>query len=109
MPFDYKKEYREFYLPKAKPELIDVPEMRYIAIRGAGDPNAEGGAYQAAIQVLYALAYTIKMSKKGDHQIAGTTWCRRWRAFGIRRTRKAWITAEKRISAGSPSFVCLTL
>ena len=71
MPFDYKKEYREFYLPKAKPELIDVPEMHYIAVRGAGDPNAEGGAYQAAIQVLYALAYTIKMSKKGDHQIAG--------------------------------------
>ena len=71
MAFDFKKEYREFYLPKTKPELIDVPEMHYIAIRGAGDPNAEGGAYQAAIQVLYALAYTIKMSKKGDHQIAG--------------------------------------
>ena len=71
MPFDYKKEYREFYLPKAKPELIDVPEMHYIAVRVAGDPNAEGGAYQAASQVLYALAYTIKMSKKGDHQIAG--------------------------------------
>ena len=71
MPFDYKKEYREFYLPKAKPELIDVPEMHYIAIRGAGDPNAEGGAYQAAIQVLYALAYTIKMSKKGSHRVDG--------------------------------------
>lgn len=83
MPFDYKKEYREFYLPKAKPELIDVPEMHYIAIRGAGDPNAEGGAYQAAIQVLYALAYTIKMSKKGDHQIAGVFRLRGAAAGGL--------------------------
>lgn len=71
MAFDFKKEYKEFYLPKAVPEIVDVPSMNYLAVRGSGDPNAPGGAYQQALGVLYALAYTIKMSYKGDHKIDG--------------------------------------
>lgn len=71
MAFDYKKEYKEFYMPKNKPELVEIPKMNYIAVRGSGDPNEEGGAYQTSIGLLYAIAYTIKMSKKGDHRIEG--------------------------------------
>lgn len=71
MAFDYKKECREFYMPKAKPAIVTVPKMNYIAVRGTGDPNEEGGAYKASIGMLYAIAYTIKMSKKGEHQIEG--------------------------------------
>ena len=71
MAFDFKKEYKEFYLPKNKPEIVTVPPMNYIAVRGEGDPNEEGGAYKQAIGVLYAVAYTIKMSKMGDHRIDG--------------------------------------
>lgn len=71
MAFDFKKEYREFYLPKAKPELVTVPRMNYLAVRGTGDPNEEGGAYKASIGLLYGVAYTIKMSKLGDHRIEG--------------------------------------
>ena len=71
MAFDYKKEYKEFYMPKAKPQIVTVPEANYIAIRGQGDPNEEGGDYKSSIAVLYAIAYTIKMSKMGDHRIEG--------------------------------------
>ncbi|MDO5111180.1 MAG: GyrI-like domain-containing protein [Clostridia bacterium] len=71
MAFDYKKEYKEFYQPKNKPEIVEVPVMRYIAVRGSGNPNEEGGAYQQAVGVLYAIAYTLKMSYKGDHKIDG--------------------------------------
>ena len=71
MAFDFKKEYKEFYLPKAKPELVTVPPMNYIAVRGKGDPNEEDGAYKQAIGLLYGIAYTIKMSKKGSRQIDG--------------------------------------
>ena len=71
MAFDFKKEYKEFYLPKAKPALVTVPPMNYLAVRGKGDPNEENGAYQQAIGLLYGVAYTIKMSKKGDHRIEG--------------------------------------
>lgn len=71
MAFDFKKEYREFYLPKAKPEIVTVPPANYVAVRGEGDPNVEGGAYQQAIGVLYAVAYTLKMSYKTDHRIDG--------------------------------------
>ncbi len=71
MAFDYKKEYREFYLPKQKPEIITVPAMNYIAVRGSGDPNAEDGDYKTSIGLLYGIAFTIKMSKKGTHQIDG--------------------------------------
>lgn len=71
MAFDYKKEYKEFYMPKDKPGIIEVPPMNYIAFRGKGDPNVEGSEYKQSIGLLYAIAFTIKMSKKGDHQIAG--------------------------------------
>lgn len=71
MAFDYKKEYKEFYMPKNKPEIVDVPEMKFIAVRGKGDPNEEGGAYKASIGMLYGIAFTIKMSKKGTHKIDG--------------------------------------
>lgn len=71
MAFDFKKEYKEFYLPKNAPEIVDVPRMNYAAVRGIGDPNEEGGAYQRAISILYAIAYTIKMSGKGSHKIEG--------------------------------------
>ena len=64
MAFDFKKEYKEFYLPKNTPEIVTVPPAHYIAVRGQGDPNEEGGAYQQAIGVLYAVAYTLKMSYK---------------------------------------------
>ena len=71
MAFDFKKEYRAFYLPKNKPELVTVPPANYIAVRGAGDPNEPDGAYQKAIAVLYAVAYTLKMSYKTDYRIQG--------------------------------------
>ena len=71
MPFDYKKEYKEFYMPGKKPSIVEVPAMNYIAVRGEGDPNEEGSAYKAAIELLYGIAFTIKMSKKGDHRIEG--------------------------------------
>ena len=71
MPFDFKKEYKEYYMPPKKPTIVTVPKMNYIAVRGEGDPNAEGGAYKQAIELLYGIAYTIKMSKKGEHQIEG--------------------------------------
>lgn len=71
MPFDFKKEYKEFYLPKNKPQIVNVPKANYIAIRGQGNPNEEGGAYQRAIGILYAVAYTLKMSYKTDYKIDG--------------------------------------
>ena len=71
MSFDFKKEYKEIYMPKNKPEIVTVPEMNYIAVRGKGDPNEEDGAYQRAIGVLYAVAYTLKMSYKSDYKIEG--------------------------------------
>lgn len=71
MAFDFKKEYKEFYLPKRKPQIVNVPKTNYIAVRGIGNPNAEGGAYQQAIGILYAVAYTLKMSYKDDYKIEG--------------------------------------
>ena len=71
MAFDYKKEYREFYLPKNRPGIVNVPGMNYIAVRGKGDPNEEEGEYKKSIGLLYGIAFTIKMSKKGNHQIEG--------------------------------------
>ena len=69
--FDYKKEYKEFYLPPRKPQIVEVPEMNFLAVRGMGDPNEEEGDYKAAIGLLYSIAYTIKMSKMGKHRIEG--------------------------------------
>ena len=71
MAFDFKKEYKEFYMPKNKPQIVNVPKANYIAVRGKGNPNEEGGAYQQAISVLYAVAYTLKMSYKTDYKIEG--------------------------------------
>lgn len=71
MAFDFKKEYKEFYMPKSKPEIVTVPKANYIAVRGKGDPNDEDGAYQQAVGMLYAVAYTLKMSYKTDYRIEG--------------------------------------
>ena len=71
MAFDFKKEYKEYYMPPKKPVIVDVPEMSYIAVRGKGDPNEEDGEYKQAVGVLYAVAYTLKMSYKTDHRIEG--------------------------------------
>lgn len=71
MAFDFKKEYKEFYMPGNRPEIVTVPEANYIGVRGEGDPNMPGGAYQQAIAVLYAVAYTLKMSYLGDHKMDG--------------------------------------
>ena len=71
MAFDFKKEYKEFYMPKDKPGIVTVPSMNYIAVRGRGDPNQENGTYGQSIGLLYGIAFTIKMSKKGDHRIEG--------------------------------------
>ncbi len=71
MAFDFKKELKEFYMPKNKPAIVTVPKANYIAVRGKGNPNEEGGAYQQAISVLYAVAYTLKMSYKTDYKIEG--------------------------------------
>ena len=71
MAFDFKKEYKEFYMPKNVPSIVTVPKMNYIAVRGRGDPNEENGEYKKAIGLLYGIAFTIKMSKKSDHRIDG--------------------------------------
>lgn len=71
MAFDYKKEYKEFYMPKNKPGIIEIPKMNYLAVRGMGNPNEENGDYQNTIGLLYGVAYTLKMSYKGSHKIAG--------------------------------------
>ncbi|MCI8632625.1 MAG: transcriptional regulator [Lachnospiraceae bacterium] len=71
MAFDYKKEYKEFYLPPKKPMILTVPRIQYIAVDGKGDPNDPEGAYKKAISQLYVIAFTIKMSYRGQHQIEG--------------------------------------
>lgn len=69
--FDFKKEYKEFYLPPREPSIVDVPPMSFVAVRGAGDPNDEGGEYKSALELLYGMAFTIKMSYKSDFRIEG--------------------------------------
>ena len=71
MAFDYKKEFKEFYLPKNKPQIVTIPKMNYIAVSGKGNPNDEDGEYKKALNVLYSLAYTLKMSYKTDYKIDG--------------------------------------
>lgn len=71
MTFDYKKEYKEFYMPKNKPSIVDVPPMNYLAVRGKGNPNQENGEYAQSISALYSIAYTLKMSYKGEYKIEG--------------------------------------
>ena len=71
MAFDYKKEYKEFYLPKSIPSIVEIPKMNYLAVRGSGNPNEENGEYQKSIGLLYGIAFTIKMSYKGNYKIDG--------------------------------------
>lgn len=71
MAFDYKKEYKEFYLPPAMPHIVEIPPMNFIAVRGKGDPNTEDGEYKGSMELLYGIAFTLKMSKKGDRRIDG--------------------------------------
>ena len=71
MAFDFKKEYKEFYMPPRKPSIVTVPKMNYIAVRGQGDPNQENSEYKQSIGLLYGIAFTIKMSYKGDHKMDG--------------------------------------
>lgn len=71
MAFDYKKEYKEFYLPKNSPSIVTIPKMNYIAVKGKGNPNDENGDYKKSIGLLYAIAFTIKMSYKGNRKIDG--------------------------------------
>lgn len=71
MAFDFKKEYKEFYMPKNKPSIINIPKMTYIAVRGKGNPNDKDGEYQVAVGLLYGVAYTLKMSYKSDYKING--------------------------------------
>ena len=71
MAFDFKKEYKEFYMPKNKPQIVNVPKANYIAVRGQGDPNEEGGDYKVSIGLLYTIAFTLKMSKRAGHEIEG--------------------------------------
>ena len=71
MAFDYKKEYKEFYFPPRKPGIVTVPPMNFVSVQGRGDPNEPGGEYQAAMELLYGIAFTIKMSYKGSHKIDG--------------------------------------
>ncbi len=71
MAFDFKKEYKEFYMPTGKPQIVTVPAANYIAVRGTGNPNDEDGAYKQSIGILYGIAFTIKMSPKTDYRIQG--------------------------------------
>ena len=87
MAFDYKKEYKEFYMPKNKPGIIEIPKMNYIAVRGKGNPNEENGEYKSSIGLLYGIAFTIKMSYKG----------RPLTVFGGRKIRRDLIMQEKKI------------
>lgn len=87
MPFDFKKEYREFYLPPSSPTIVTVPEMSFITVTGYGDPNQPGGLYQQTVGQLYGVAYTLKMGPRSGYAIAGfsTMSFPRWRAGGDRR------------------------
>lgn len=70
---DYKKEYKDLYMPAAKPAVIEVPAMSFIMVDGKGDPNTENGEYQQAVELLYALSYTIKMGYKKSAKPEGYT------------------------------------
>ena len=69
--FDYKKEYKEFYMPPKKPQLVEIPKMNFLSVIGKGDPNQPESEYKKSIGMLYAVAYTIKMSKLTNKKIDG--------------------------------------
>lgn len=106
MAFDYKKEYKDLYQPKTMPAIVMVPAMRFVAVDGVGDPNEEGGDYAKAMQLLYGISFTVKMSKKSKNpaeHIDGysTTPCLRWRTYGAwGRVCPASITRTKPTSIG---------
>lgn len=97
MAFDYKKEYKEFYLPKNKPSLVTIPRMHFAAVRGGGNPNEAGGAYQQSIGLLYGIAFTIKMSKKGDHRMAG------YFDYVVPPLEGLWWQEDEKAKAGHPT------
>ena len=104
MAFDYKKEYKEFYLPPKKPGIIEIPQMNYIAVSGRGNPNEPEGEYKAAMGMLYGIAFTIKMSYKGSHKIEGyfPMSCRPWRDCGSRAEAERSTMPARRILSGLP-------
>lgn len=107
MAFDYKKEYREFYMPPSKPGIITVPSMNYIAVRGQGDPNAEEGEYKQSIGLLYGIAFTIKMSQKAiiDRRDISIMSCRRSRLLvaGWRKRDRLCPKGKLQVDIGHPS------
>ena len=103
MAFDYKKEYKEFYLPKNKPAIVAIPPMNYLAVRGKGDPNEKGGEYKAAVGVLYALAYTLKMSYKTGYAIDG------FFEYVVPPKTELWIFGTSLPFSGFPPSACRIL
>ena len=110
MAYDVKKECKELYAPKKGPSIVEVPPMSFVAVRGSGDPNEENGAYQRAIAILYAISYTIKMSKKAPAGSTATltSSCRPLRVSGGRTGSRAPTTPTRRPSTGSRSSACRT-
>lgn len=102
MAYDYKKEYKEFYLPPRKPGIVTVPPMNFVSVQGRGDPNEPGGEYQAAMELLYGIAFTIKMSYKGSHKIDGyfEYVVPPLEGCGIRRGWTVWTTPTKNALSG---------
>ena len=111
MAYDFKKDSKEFYMPKNKPEIVNVSKVNYIAVRGSGDPNEEDGAYQHAISVLYAVAYTLKMSYKTEYKIEGfyEYVVPPLEGFWWQRMFPVWIIAISLHFAGFLSLGCLIL
>ena len=103
MAFDFKKEFKEFYLPATKPAIVEMPVMNYLAVRGKGNPNAEGGEYKQALEQLYGIAYTLKMSYKSDYRIevSSSMSYRRWKVCGGLRMARL-ITPTKMASISFP-------
>ena len=109
MTFDFKKEYKEYYRPKNKPEIINIPQFNFIAIRGKGNPNEENGMYQQAIHILYAVAYTLKMSYKTEYKAFMNMLFHHLKAFGGKKIRKMWIIYIKKSFIGFQLLDCLIL
>ena len=110
MAFDFKKEYKEFYMPKNQPSIVTVPVMNFVAVRGKGDPNQEDGDYKKAIGLLYGIAFTIKMSKMTIAlMVTSITSSRLWKVSGGRMASSEWIMPTRKNSIGSPSSDCQIL
>ena len=79
MTFDYKKEYKEFYMPKGTPSIVRVPKMNYIAVRGSGNPNDADGEYKQSIGLLYGIAFTIRYAYTVHTDLHHTKRTQLWR------------------------------